>query len=121
MFFRRNEMRNDLRHGSHSRRSWAYANGLEERDSDDLEPLNLGKREGNSLVRRRARRGAELGLRHATRRGQLSERLGSLFLEVGVVVAVVGLQLLNCHSEPAGGFPHVDARLHQPGCCCVTQ
>jgi len=42
MFFWRNEMRNDLRHGSHSRRSWAYAKGLEERDSGDLEPLNLG-------------------------------------------------------------------------------
>ena len=69
MFFRRNEMRNDLRHGSHSRRSWAYAKGLEERDFDDLEPLNLGKREGNSMVRRRARHDAELGLAACDEKG----------------------------------------------------
>src|SRR5450755_345175 len=38
-----------------------------------------------------------------------------------MMMAIVGLQLLYGHPEPAGGLPHVDAGLHQPGRRCVAQ
>lgn len=46
MFFGRNEMRNDLRHGSHAVDLKAYAKDVEEQTKqfrDDLTPLEAGK------------------------------------------------------------------------------
>ena len=38
-----------------------------------------------------------------------------------MVMAVVGLQLLDGHTEPASGLPHVYTGLHQPRRRCVAQ
>jgi hypothetical protein len=38
-----------------------------------------------------------------------------------MVMAVIGFQLLHGHPQPACRFPHIDARLHQPGRRGVTQ
>ena len=41
-----------------------------------------------------------------------AEGLRGLLLEIRVVMAVIGFQLLHCHAKPAGRFPQIDASLH---------
>jgi hypothetical protein len=43
-----------------------------------------------------------------------AEGLRRLLLEVGMVVAVALLQLLDGHAESSSGFPQVGAGLHLP-------
>jgi hypothetical protein len=63
---------------------------------------------------------------HGQRYGQcfavpIADRLGR-FAQMGrMMMAVHAVQHLNAHARKAGGFPFVDASLHQPRRACVSQ